>query len=44
MAQGLAKFVRYKGGFVISSFLFIYFTITGVKKTVRYIAIDDFVV
>ena len=32
-AKGLATFVR---GFVISRFFFIYFTITGAKKIVRY--------
>ena len=39
-AKGRAKFVRYTARFFISRLIFIYFTITRVKKIVRYI--DDF--
>ena len=35
-AKGVAKFVRYNKVSLKSRFFFIYFTITGVKKIVRY--------
>ena len=40
--QGIGNFCSLYQGFVISRFFSIYFTITGVKKIVRYI--EDFVV
>ena len=40
--QGTGKICSLQLGFVISKFFFIYFTLTGAKKIVRYA--EDFVI